>query len=78
MNTRFIHEQLRYQLAEGLIHSTLVSEWESGHGLHAALIAPDGQVVTITAYRDYRRFADAGGWPPQVQQVVAKALHVPE
>ena len=77
MNQRFQHEQLRHELAEALIHSTLVSEWESGHGLHAALVVPDARIVTVAAYHDYRRFTDAGGWPRQVQQAVAEALHVP-
>ncbi len=76
MSTRPMQEQLRHRLAGALIHPALVSEQESGRGLHAALIAPDGRVVTVAADRDCRRFADAGGWPP-VRQAVAAALHVP-
>ncbi|HEX6449947.1 MAG TPA: hypothetical protein VF060_10850 [Trebonia sp.] len=75
MNTLHEREQLRHQVAQELIAGRMIAEWRGRHGVHGALVVPDGRVVVCTAYHSYADFAAHQDWPPDVLHDVGVALH---
>lgn len=76
MNNMHEHEVLRHALATELIAGHVVAEWQGRHGLHGAVVLPDGRIVVCTAYHSYADFTAHQDWPPEVIEAVGEAMHM--